>query len=40
VRERDVFGFGNDHSNVSMLASPICGRNAGRCIDAFFCEQI
>ena len=40
VRERDVFGFGNDHANVSMLASPICSRNAGRCIDAFFGEQI
>ena len=40
AREKDVFGVGNDHSNVSMLASAICGRNAGRCIDAFFRQPI
>ena len=40
MQEKDVFSFVDDHSNVSMLASSICGRNAGCCIDAFFCKPI
>jgi hypothetical protein len=40
VRELDVISFSDDHSNVSMLASSICGRNAGRGVNTFFDELI
>jgi hypothetical protein len=40
VRELNVISFSDDHSDVSMLASSICGRNAGRSVDTFFGELI